>query len=68
MSLENTITYVFSHFYTNIEVESYGYLPIEKKIDLDQVIILIKSVLNKNQNNYCYNLFLEKWIWQLAEK
>ena len=28
------------------------------------VIILIKSVVNKNENNYYYNIFLEKGLYK----
>ena len=35
-------------------------LPIEKIFTFHNVIILIKSVINKNSNVYYYNIFLEK--------
>ena len=35
---------------------------------LHNVIILIKSVLNKDKNHYYYNTFLEKCLYQLAKK
>ena len=28
----------------------------------------IKSVINKDENHYCYNLFLEKCSYRLAKK
>ena len=31
------------------------------------VIILIKSVLNKDKNNYYYNIFLEKASYELPK-
>ena len=31
-------------------------------------MILIKSVLNKDKNLYYDNIFLEKWLNQLAKK
>ena len=31
---------------------------------LHNVIILIKSVLNKNENRYYYKIFLEKCLYQ----
>ena len=43
-------------------------MPLEKKLTLPNVIILIKSVLNQNQNNYYYNMFLETCLYQLAKK
>ena len=33
---------------------------MEKILTSHNLIILIKSVVNKNKNNYYYNIFLEK--------
>ena len=46
----------------------YDSLPIEKILTLDNIIIQIKSVLNKDQNDHYYNTFLEKFFYQLARK
>ena len=46
-------------------VDSYNNLPLEKNIDLND-IILIKSVFNQDQNYYFYNVFLEKCSHTLA--
>ena len=35
---------------------------------LDNLIIIIKSVLNKDKNYYYHNIFLEKCLFQLAKK
>ena len=35
-------------------------LPIAKKLTIHSVMILIKSVVNKNKNEYYYNIFIEK--------
>ena len=40
-------------------------MSIEKPLALNNVIILIKSVLNKDQNHYYYNIFLEKFSYKL---
>ena len=61
------ITYIFSHYFTKIKVDFYDYLPIEKGLTLHNVIIHIKSVLNKNKNHYYYKIFLEKYLYQLAK-
>ena len=45
----------------------YMILYLKKTLTFD-VIIPIKSVFNKNQNQYYYNIFLEKCSYQLAEK
>ena len=70
ISLKSSITYVFSHCYTKIKVDCYYSLSIEKKIDLKRlhVIIIIKSVLNKDKNHYYYHILLEKCLYQLAKK
>ena len=48
VSLESCITYIFSHYFAKIKVDSYDSLPIEKRLPL-HVIIVIKSVLNKEK-------------------
>ena len=42
-----------------IKVDSYDSLPLGKTTTLHNVIILINSVFNRNQNNYYCNIFLE---------
>ena len=47
-------------FLTNtqkINVDSYGSSPIEKELTLHNVVILIKSVFNKDKNHCYYNIF-----------
>ena len=58
--LKSAITYVISHNYATIKINSYEPLPIDKILTLHNVIILIKSVFDKDQNHYCYNIFLQK--------
>ena len=48
--------------------DSYDSLPLEKTLTLHNVLILIESLVNKNQNHYYYNIFLERFLCQLAEK
>ena len=67
MSQKIGITFVFSHNHSKIQIDSYDNLPLEKTLTLHNVIILVKSVFNKNQNHYCYNLFLEKCSFQLPK-
>ena len=43
-------------------------LYLRKTSTLQDVIIIIKLVLNKDQNHYCYNIFLEKSLDQLAKE
>ena len=68
ISLKSGITYIFSHYFAKIKVDSYDSLPIEKTLTLYYVIILIKSVLNKDKNHYYCKTILEKCLYQLAKK
>ena len=52
----NRINYNFR----KIKTDSYNSLPIKKILTVHNVTILIKSVVNKNENKYYYNIFLEK--------
>ena len=63
--MKGDITYLVSHNYANIKVDSYNYLPLEKK---HVAITLIKSAFNKYKNSYCYSLFLEKLSYELPKK
>ena len=50
ISLKSGITYIFSHYFAKSKIDSYNFWPIEKILTLHNVIILIKSVLNKDKN------------------
>ena len=41
-------------------MDSYNSLPVKKLLTFHDVIILIKSVVNKNENKYYCNIFLQK--------
>ena len=41
ISLKSSITYIFSHYFAKMKVDSYDSLPIEKRLTLHNVIILI---------------------------
>ena len=43
-----------------IRIDSYSSIPIEKTLTFHNVVILIKSVVNKKKNNYYYNIFLQE--------
>ena len=68
ISVKKDVTYIVSHNYATIKVDSYDFLPLEKTMTLRNVIILIKSVWNKDKNNYYYNIFLEKASNELTKK
>ena len=53
-----------NHNFPRIRIDSYNSLPLEKILTFHNVIILIKSVVNKNENNYYYNIFLEKRLYK----
>ena len=40
--------------FARIKIDSHNFLPIKKTLTFHNVIILIKSVVNKNENNYYY--------------
>ena len=67
MEIKSGITYLFSHNYAKIKVDSYDSLPLEKTLTFHNVIIHIKSVWNKDQNHYYYSIFLEKPSYQLPK-
>ena len=56
------------HNYAKIKVDSYDSLPLEKTMTFHDVIILIKSVWNKDKNSYYYNILLEKASNEFPEK
>ena len=49
-------------------MDLYNSLPLEKTILFHNVVIFIKSVFNKDRNDYYYNIFLEKTSYELPEK
>ena len=52
ISLKSSITYIFSHYFIKIKIGSYDSFPIEKILTLHNVMIFIKSVLDKDKNHY----------------
>ena len=46
ISVKSGITYIISHNYAKIKIDSYDSLPLEKTITFHNVIILIKSDFN----------------------
>ena len=58
--LESDVAYVIYHNFARSKFDSYDSLSLEEIQTFHNVIILIKSVLNKVQNHYCYDIFSEK--------
>ena len=50
----------FSHNYAKIKIDYYDSLPLKEILTFHNVIILIKSVFNKDQNQYYYKNILRK--------
>ena len=57
---ESCSTDSINHNFERIRIDSYNSLPIEKSLTFHNVKILIKSVVNKNENNYYYDIFFKK--------
>ena len=64
IAVKRRITYIIFYNYAKIKVDSYDSLPLEKILTFYNVTILIKSVFNKDKNNYYYNIFLEKCSYE----
>ena len=47
--------YIISHNYATIKVDSFRFIPLEKIMTLCNVIILVKSVWNKDKTSYYRN-------------
>ena len=60
ISKKSGITNSINHKFGKVRIDSYSSLPIKKILTFHNIIILIKSVVNKNKNKYYYNIFLEK--------
>ena len=53
--------------YAKIKVDSYDSFSLERKMTFHDAVVLIKSVFNKDKNNYYYNIFLEKASYELPK-
>ena len=60
ISEKSGINNSINHDFGKIRIDSYNSLPIKRIWTFHTVTILIKSVVNKNENKYNYNIFLEK--------
>ena len=60
ISKKSVITNCINHNFGRIKFDSYNSLPTKKILIFHNVIILIKSVVNKNKNKCYCNIFLEK--------
>ena len=62
------MTFIFSHYFAKIKVDFKILCLWKKKLTLHNAVIIIKSIFNKDKNNYYYKIFLEKCSYQLAKK
>ena len=51
ISKKGYVTISINHNFARIRIDSYNSLPIESTLTIHNIIILIKSVVNKNQND-----------------
>ena len=58
--ITNNVNYNFG----KIKIDLYNSLHIKKRLIFYNFIILIKSVVNKNENKYYYDMFLEKSFYK----
>ena len=58
------ITGSINHNFARNRIDSDDSLPIVKIFTFHNVIILIKSVVNRKKNEYYYNIFLEKGSYE----
>ena len=68
IGLKCGVTYVFSYNFEKIKIESDDRLPLEETLTLHSVIILIRSVFNKDQYHYYCNIFVQRYSYQLPKK
>ena len=54
IGLKSGITYVDSHNYTKIKIDSDDDLPLKEIVNFHIVVIFIRSVFNENHNWYYY--------------
>ena len=62
MSEKNGITDSVNHNFARNRIYSYDSLSIEKILTFHNIIMLIKSVVKKNKNEYYHNIFLDKGL------
>ena len=60
VSEKSGITDSINHNFGKIRIDLYSSLPTKKILTFHNMIILFKSLVNKNKNEYYYNMFLKK--------
>ena len=67
ISLKSSIKYVLLTI-TGKQSWFLWFFTYRKTLTFHNIIIIIKSVLNKDQNRYYYHIFLKKCSYQLTKK
>ena len=62
--LKSNVLEIYSHKYIKIKVDSDDALPLEKTLNMHDVVISVESVFNKNYNHCCYKTFLERFLYK----
>ena len=57
-------TQSINHNFEEIRIDSYNSLPTEKTLTFHNVIVLVKSAVNNNENTYYNNILLERNSYQ----
>ena len=65
ISRKSRITFIITHYFSKLKVDSCDSLPAENMLTLHTVIIHIKPVLDKDKNHYYSKTFFEKCSYQL---
>ena len=60
ISKKSGTTNSINHNFGKMRIDLYNSLPSKKILTFHNVIIIIRSVVNKNENKYYYNISLEK--------
>ena len=63
IGVKSGTVYVISHNYANIKVDSCNSSPLGKTLTIHNVMILTKSLFDKDKNNCYYNTFAEKFSY-----
>ena len=58
ISEKSSTTNNINHNFARIRIDSYDSLPIEKILTFQNVVILLKSVVNKYKNEYYFSIYL----------
>ena len=54
---------IYSHKYMKIKINSDDDLSLEKSLNMENVVIFIRSAFNKNHNHY-YETFIGKSLYK----